>query len=98
MNVITNAMIILGIDNSNEMLLYALKDMAEQDFCDYCHRDNIPQEAEGVIVKMVCVLYNKRQALGLSAQSFSGVSETFIDGYPTDIIRQLNKYRKMKLI
>ena len=98
MNVIRNAMAILNLDSTQETLLYALKDMAEQEFCDYCHRDNIPAEAESLIVKMVLTLYNKREAMGINSQSFSGISETFIDGYSQDIKKQLNRYRKLTLV
>ena len=35
---------------------------------------------------------------GLAAQSYSGVSESYIDGYPQDIMMILNRKRKMKLL
>lgn len=98
MNVINNAMAILGLDDSKEPVLYALKDMVQQDFCNYCNCTNIPLEADGVILQMLLVQYNRIGAQGLSSQSFSGVSESFIDGYGDNINKQLNKYRKMKII
>ena len=35
---------------------------------------------------------------GLSGQSFSGVSESYIDGYPADIMAMLNRKRKVKFL
>ena len=35
---------------------------------------------------------------GLASQSFSGVSESFIDGYPADILAILNSKRKIKVV
>lgn len=35
---------------------------------------------------------------GITSQSFSGVSENFIDGYPQEIQNILNRKRKIKVI
>jgi hypothetical protein len=35
---------------------------------------------------------------GLAAQSYSGVSETYIDGYPAEILAVLNRKRKIKVV
>lgn len=35
---------------------------------------------------------------GLASQSFSGVNESYIDGYPDDIKATLNRKRKMKVL
>jgi hypothetical protein len=35
---------------------------------------------------------------GLAAQSYSGVSETYIDGLPEDIQKLLNGKRKIKVV
>ena len=43
----------------------------------------------------------KLQRLGteaVAAQSFSGVSETFLTSYPSHIVAILNRYRKIKVI
>ena len=34
----------------------------------------------------------------VASQSFSGVSESFLSGYPTHITAMLNRYRKIKVI
>ena len=35
---------------------------------------------------------------GITAQGFSGVSESYIDGLPADIVAVLNRKRRVKLI
>lgn len=64
----------------------------------YCNREDIDTELESVIRRIVIIKLNKINAEGLSSQSFSGVSESFIDGYPQDIVSILNRKRKLKTL
>nr|DAR99050.1 MAG TPA: PORTAL PROTEIN, 15 PROTEIN, HEAD PROTEIN, VIRAL INFECTION, TAILED.2A [Caudoviricetes sp.] len=41
---------------------------------------------------------NRINAEGLSSQSYSGNSESYIDGYPADILAALNRKRKIKVV
>jgi len=47
---------------------------------------------------MVLVKWNRLGAEGLGSESFSGVSNNYIDGYPANITAALNNYRKMKIL
>lgn len=64
----------------------------------YCNREDIDTELESVIRRIVIIKLNRINSEGLSSQSFSGVSESFIDGYPQDIISVLNRKRKLKTL
>ena len=64
----------------------------------YCNREDIDIELESIIRKIVILKLNRINSEGLSSQSFSGVSESFIDGYPQDIIAVLNRKRKLKTL
>ena len=64
----------------------------------YCNREDIDTELESVIRKIVIIKLNRMNSEGLSSQAFSGVSESFIDGYPQDIIAILNRKRKLKTL
>lgn len=64
----------------------------------YCNREDIDTELESVIRKIVIIKLNRINSEGLSSQSYSGVSESFIDGYPQDIIAVLNRKRKLKTL
>lgn len=64
----------------------------------YCNREDIDTELESVIRRIVIIKLNRLNSEGLSSQAFSGVSESFIDGYPQDIISVLNHKRKLKTL
>ena len=64
----------------------------------YCNREDIDTELESVIRRIVIIKLNKMNSEGLSSQAYSGVSESFIDGYPQDIISVLNRKRKLKTL
>ena len=63
----------------------------------YCRRD-IDAELEMVAERIAVIKLNRVNTEGLSAQSFSGVSESYVDGYPADIQAILNRKRKLKVL
>ena len=85
-------------DTSKDTLINVLIEQAQFEFKDYCNREDLPTAAVGVINEMVLVKYSKLGAEGLASQSFSGISDSFIDGYPANIIKALNRYRKVKFL
>lgn len=64
---------------------------------DYCNRD-LDYNLELQALKIAVIKLNRLGTEGLTAQSFSGISESFIDGYPADIIAALNRKRKIKVV
>lgn len=71
---------------------------AEEEFLDYTGRITIPTAAEKLIDKMVVENFNHIGAEGISSQGYSNISESFVDGYSANIIKQLQRYRKAKFI
>lgn len=63
----------------------------------YCNR-TIDYELEQVAIDIAIIKLNRINSEGLSAQSYSGVSETYIDGYPAHIQAILNRKRKIKVL
>lgn len=63
----------------------------------YCNRE-VDYELEIVAEKIAIIKLNRMNTEGLASQSYSGVSESYIDGYPADIIAVLNRKRKIKVI
>ena len=63
----------------------------------YCNRQ-IDYELEMIAEKIAVLKLNRLNTEGLSAQTYSGVSENYIDGYPADILAVLNRKRKIKII
>jgi hypothetical protein len=63
----------------------------------YCRR-SLDYELEMVADRIAVIKLYRLNTEGLSAQSLSGVSETYVDGYPADIMAVLNRKRKIKVI
>lgn len=71
--------------------------MALSEVQAYCNRE-LDFELEIVAQRIAIIKLNKLNAEGLSSQSYSGVSESYIDGYPADIMAVLRRKRKVKII
>ena len=64
---------------------------------EYCKRD-IDVTLELVAAQIAVIKLNRLNTEGLASQSFSGVSENYIDGYPAEIVAVLNRKRKIKVV
>lgn len=71
--------------------------MALAEVEDYCKRD-ADAVMEMLAEQIAVIKLNRSGTEGLASQSFSGVSENYIDGYPADIVSALNRKRKMKVL
>lgn len=63
----------------------------------YCNRQ-VDTELELAVLMIAKIKLNRMNTEGLAGQSFSGVSENYIDGYPADIQALLDRKRKIKVI
>lgn len=63
----------------------------------YCNC-KIDYELELVAERIAVIKLNRLNTEGLASQSYSGVSESYIDGLPADIVLILNRKRKVKFI
>ena len=63
----------------------------------YCNRA-IDLELEMIAERIAVLKLLRMNSEGLTSQSFSGVSENYIDGYPADILAVLNRKRKLKIV
>lgn len=63
----------------------------------YCNR-TVDLELEIIAERIAVLKLLRMNSEGLASQSFSGVSESYIDGYPADILAVLNRKRKIKVI
>lgn len=84
----------LGINDNNKDLLLAdlLEDVIE-DIKEHIKSDDISNVANSIIVDLVIIKYNRLGTEGLASESYSGVSNSFIDGIPNDIRKKLNRIR-----
>lgn len=72
-------------------------DMALAEVEEYCNR-----EADSILQmqaqKIAVIKLNRLNSEGLASQSMSGVSESYINGYPAEILAVLNRKRKIKVV
>jgi hypothetical protein len=91
--------VMLGDAASNfsdaQIELVAKQSLAEVEA--YCNR-RADLELEMIADRIAIIKLNRINTEGLASQSFSGVNETYIDGYPSDIKAALNRKRKIKII
>jgi hypothetical protein len=93
--------LLLGIANSDktkDSLLNTIIDMCSDEAIAYCNLLEFDDKMERIIVKMAIQSYNRLGSEGVASQSFSGVNESFIEGYSLDIIKALNRFRKIVLV
>jgi hypothetical protein len=64
---------------------------------EYCKRD-ADAALELVAEQIAVIKLNRIGSEGLSAQNYSGVSESYLDGYPAEIVAVLNRKRKVKFL
>lgn len=93
----TMAQVLLG-EPVAEDLLAALTHIAVAEACAYCNRPTMPPEAVGTLAQMVVLKYNRRGTEGATAEGYSGVTESYVDGYPSDIKHALMRWRKLTVI
>ena len=63
----------------------------------YCNR-KVDTELEVIAERIAVIKLNRMNTEGLASQSYSGVSESYIDGYPNEILTVLNRKRKIKVV
>lgn len=83
--------------NYNDAQISLAYKMALAEVEEYCNR-----EADTVLQyqaqKIAVIKLNRMNTEGLASQSFSGVSEAYLDGLPVDILQVLNRKRKIKVV
>lgn len=91
--------LLLGDAASNytdAQIALALK-IASAEVENYCDRE-LDSVLELVAEQIAVIKLNRINTEGLASQSFSGVSEAYIDGYPAHIQAILNRKRKIKVV
>ena len=71
--------------------------MAISEVEEYCNRE-VDAALELVAEKIAVIKLNRINTEGLASQSYSGVGESYIDGYPQEITAVLNRKRKIKTL
>lgn len=80
-------------NNTNEPLIDLLINRTKVELSTYLKRD-YTDKFDNVLVDIVVIKLNRIGTEGVVSQSFSGASESFLDGYPDYIMKQLNALEK----
>ena len=64
---------------------------------EYCNRE-LDASLELVAIQIAVIKLNRINTEGLASQSYSGVSESYINGYPEEIKAVLNRKRKLRVL
>lgn len=84
-------------DNYTEAQISLALRMSLVEIEDYCGRE-VDASLELVAARLAVIKLNRLNTEGLASQGYSGVSESYIDGYPADILAILNRKRKIKVL
>lgn len=91
--------IMLGerVSNYSDELINLTIKQATAEVETYCNRV-LDIELSLIVEKIVIIKLNRLNTEGVASQSYSGVSESYTNGYPADIMSVLNRKRKLKVI
>lgn len=64
---------------------------------EYCNREP-DYSMELVAIQIAIIKLNRLNTEGLASQAYSGVSESYINGYPAELVAILNRKRKIKVL
>ena len=85
----------IAAKNQSDELLNDLIEETEEEIKVYIHRKDIPIDLEGSLVELVVIKCNRLGTEGINSESFSGVSTSYLDGFPKDITKKLRSCRKL---
>jgi len=96
---VDNIKLLLGAAAANftDAQITLALEMAKAEIEAYCNRV-MDLELEMIAQRIATIKLMRMNTEGLQSQSFSGVSENYVDGYPADIMAVLNRKRKVKLL
>lgn len=88
----------LGADETQDPLLQRYIDKAINKVMNFTKRDKAyaEKELQNQVIDLAIILYNRKGTEGLKSQSYSGVSETYVEDIPNDIKRDLYAHRLLK--
>ncbi|HDI3012987.1 TPA: phage head-tail connector protein [Clostridium perfringens] len=85
----------IAAKNQSDELLNDFIEETQEEIKAYIHREDIPLSLQGVLIELVVIKCNRLGTEGISSESFSGVSTSYLDGFPKDITKKLRRCRKL---
>lgn len=94
-----NIKTLLGIsDNTQDNLLNLYLTRAEKFVKNYCNIDEIPSSLDEVIEDIVVFRYRMNGVENMKSETKGSLSESYRESLPDDILTQLNRFRKVRVI
>lgn len=84
-----------GVD---EDLLNQLIEVCKVEATEYCNLVEYSTNLDPAVIEMVIERYNKLGVEGLTSQSSSTITSSFVDGYSKRIYQMLQKHRKIRVV
>lgn len=84
---------------TNDQLINLYIKKAKEEVLNYCNLRTYDIKLDNVVEDIVILKINQRGTEGLQSQSYSGSSESYVNGYSDAILKQLNRFKvKVKLL
>lgn len=83
--------------NYTEAQIELCIEMAKTEVENYC-RCSLDDSLKNAVKMIAVIKLNRLGSEGLASQSYSGVSENYINGYPTEVLEILKRKRKVKML
>jgi len=97
MEILEKVNLLLDITGKDAVITMLIDD-AKTEVIEHCKLTAYIAKFDAIVVKMVIQNYNKSRVQGINSESFSGVSESYINGYTADVMAFLNRNRKVRFI
>lgn len=83
---------------NKELILEEIVDDSIQevkDYLNYTDEEELPNSCKSIIKEIAVIAYNQLGSEGVKSESYSGVSQTYIDDLPPQLKVRLRRYRKL---
>lgn len=86
-----------GMEGRDVLLKDLIKDSIQdvKDYINYSLEEELPEQLKVIVQDVTLIKFNKIGAEGLQSESYSGVSQNYIDGLPKELKSRLRRYRRL---
>lgn len=77
----------------NDLIIDSMQEV--KDYLNYDESETLPPPLKSTVQELVIIKVNRMGAEGLQSESYSGVSQNYIEGLPQDIKARIRKYRRL---
>ncbi|MGL4730331.1 MAG: phage head-tail connector protein [Clostridium sp.] len=81
--------------NQSDQLIIDLIEETENEILEYINLDEIPKGLEGTLIELIITKCNRLGSEGIASESFSGVSQSYIDDWSKETKKKLKRFRKL---